>query len=66
MMRFCCASDNHLFGGRKRAAVCSIPPSCVGWGITMSASKSRSASSVRPVVELDCEDEGDVKPSGRK
>jgi len=34
------ASRSHVAGGRKRAAVCSRPPSWVGTGIIVSGSSS--------------------------
>jgi hypothetical protein len=37
---FCLAISIHLCGGRNLAAVCSMPPSCVGVGITISFSTS--------------------------
>lgn len=44
MMRFCRAIESHFQGGRKRAAVCSTPPSDVGVGITTSRSLSKDTS----------------------
>lgn len=38
MMRPLWARRSQVDGGRKRAAVCSFPPSCVGAGIMVSSS----------------------------
>lgn len=51
MTRPLCARRSQVEGGRKRAAVCSSPPSGVGVGITVSESVVVSMSSGSEVVE---------------
>ena len=53
------ACESQALGGRKRAVVCSMPPSDVGTGMTASLAMGR------PLVEDDC-DELVVLGSGKK
>lgn len=46
MIRPSCASRSHTDAGKKRAVVCSLPPSVVGFGICTSASLSASAEEI--------------------
>lgn len=60
MMRPSCASRSHADAGKKRAVVCSRPPSVVGVGIDTSGSKSSAADG------LSCCDKGVPDNVGRK
>ena len=52
------AMSNHVAAGRKRAAVCSIPPSCVGVGMTVSCF---IVIDVAPMLSAEPEEDGEAR-----
>jgi len=65
MIRPSCARRSHADAGRKRAVVCSKPPSVVGVGMATSGSKP-SPSSEAALSELALSWSGVVDDVGRK